>query len=107
VIGQFPGDIFAYLCCFEVWAWFIALFSSKFGPCFAGCDGRGDSFLFEDCANFTDCTVFEAGGGVNTVGDYGFCVGGGVGCDLGGGEFIFFFVGPVCSGSKKVRGGFL
>src|ERR1700685_3574963 len=63
LIGQFPDDIFAYLCCFEVWTWLIALFSSEFRPCFAGCDSGGDSFLFEDCADFTGCTVFEAGGG--------------------------------------------
>jgi hypothetical protein len=103
MIGKFQGNIFTDLCRFQVWTWFIALFSAEFRPCFTGCDGGRDGLLFEDGADSTGRADFSACRGVDAVGDDGFDAGGGVGGDLGGGEFVFFFVGPVGSRTKGIR----
>jgi len=103
VICKFQGDVFADLSRFQVWTRFIALFSAEFGPCFPCCDGRSHRLLLEDSADSTSRADFSARGGVDAVRDDGFYARGGVGGDLDGGEFVFFFVGPVCSGTRRVR----
>jgi hypothetical protein len=60
-------------------------------------------FFFEDgldtssCANLLVCLWIEA------VGDDSFYACRGIGGDLGGRNFILFFVSPVCPGPKNVN----